>query len=281
MQGPMAQLLAVAIHGNASLQGRDVSAFFPTNSTCKFCEFVNFVHLEPVKTSWREAPFAASPQEWFQRLATAGARGFRVGWESRNNPSLSDRMSAGFVGGGGRWLIEVDFPSGCEVWEARWTLGNEKEPNSRIWRVSYCRLARDEVSRAEAEPVDSFREPIRGLLRQIAQFARAQELEGFAESFERGLECLESSAPLTLVFHTDMAPSAFLSSSAEQLLAAAQAAWVFGAMGSWNDVSFDPKDQQEYENLSEELYHSLNRAAIAAANASCERPSLHQTRPGL
>jgi hypothetical protein len=269
VQGTLAQLLAVAIHGNASLQGRDASGFFPGNSTCKFCEFVNFVHLEPLKKAWREVPFAASPQQWFQRLGAAGARGLRVGWESRSDSNFPDRMSVGFVGGGGRWLIEADLPDGCEVWEARWTVGNDKDPDSRIWRVSYGRLAHGEGPRAQPGRLNGFREQLQSLLPQIAKFARTHELENFAGSFDRGLECLESSAPLTLVLHTDMAPTAFLSLAAERLLAAAQAAWVFGAMGSWNDVSFDGKDQQEYESLSERLYHLLNRGAIEAANTSC------------
>ena len=55
---------------------------------------------------------------------------------------------------------------------------------------------------------------------------------------------------------------------ATQLLGAAQAAWIFGAMGSWNDLGFEGDDQVLYERLSEDLYQLLNAAIVAAANAS-------------
>ena len=41
---------------------------------------------------------------------------------------------------------------------------------------------------------------------------------------------------------------------AAQLLGAAQSAWVFGGMGSWNDLGFEGEDQALYDRLSEELY---------------------------
>lgn len=55
---------------------------------------------------------------------------------------------------------------------------------------------------------------------------------------------------------------------AKQLLAAAQAAWVFGGMGSWNDLGFDGNDQQEYNELSDKLFSLLNQAVSNATNAA-------------
>jgi hypothetical protein len=55
---------------------------------------------------------------------------------------------------------------------------------------------------------------------------------------------------------------------AKQLLASAQAAWVFGGMGSWNDLGFDGNDQQEYTALSDELFLLLNQAIGATVNTT-------------
>ncbi len=52
------------------------------------------------------------------------------------------------------------------------------------------------------------------------------------------------------------------------MLAACQKAWVFGGMGSWNDMGFDGEDQKDYVRLSEALFQALNAAIVAAANAS-------------
>jgi hypothetical protein len=55
---------------------------------------------------------------------------------------------------------------------------------------------------------------------------------------------------------------------AKQLLASAQAAWVFGGMGSWNDLGFDGSDQQEYTALSDELFLLLNQALGVTVNTT-------------
>jgi hypothetical protein len=66
----------------------------------------------------------------------------------------------------------------------------------------------------------------------------------------------------------DLAPSSFLPPYAEDLLAAAQWAWVFGGMGSWNDMSFEGDDSTEYAQLTQELYAAVNEAVVVATNAT-------------
>ena len=49
----------------------------------------------------------------------------------------------------------------------------------------------------------------------------------------------------------------------------AAASWVFGGMGSWNDIGFVPDDPMapEYESVSADLYSAVLAALGAAANA--------------
>ena len=60
----------------------------------------------------------------------------------------------------------------------------------------------------------------------------------------------------------------FRSALAECLLDACQSAWVFGGMGSWNDLAFDGEAQAEYERTSQTLVLTLTDVIQAAANAS-------------
>lgn len=105
-------------------------------------------------------------------------------------------------------------------------------------------------------------------LEQIGDFARKQKMEHFASAFDAGLAQLNSECPGKDLYHTDLAPNGVLPIDAVQLLGAVQAAWVFGGMGSWNDVGFEGDDQILYEHLSENLFLSLNEAIVAAANAN-------------
>jgi hypothetical protein len=47
----------------------------------------------------------------------------------------------------------------------------------------------------------------------------------------------------------------------------AQAAWVFGGMGSWNDLGFAENDlQRQYEQITRELFTAVLQACVSAAN---------------
>jgi hypothetical protein len=52
------------------------------------------------------------------------------------------------------------------------------------------------------------------------------------------------------------------------MLDAAQSAWVFGGMGSWNDLGFAGAEQKEYERVSKHLYAALTDAICAWSRGS-------------
>lgn len=68
------------------------------------------------------------------------------------------------------------------------------------------------------------------------------------------------------LYHSGLTLQGQLSSTAEQLLAASQLGWVFGGMGSWNDVA--PQADEEYGRLSEKLFRLLNRTYVDVANTT-------------
>ena len=70
-------------------------------------------------------------------------------------------------------------------------------------------------------------------------------------------------------YHGDLAPEGSLPPLARCLLDACQTAWVFGGMGSWNDLTFDGPDGAEYDRVSEWLFTALNEAIYTGANSSC------------
>jgi hypothetical protein len=51
-------------------------------------------------------------------------------------------------------------------------------------------------------------------------------------------------------------------------LKAAQYAWVFGGMGSWNDGGVPKGLEVEYERVSTQLYDALNEAIAKAVSSS-------------
>ncbi|WP_374626443.1 hypothetical protein [Pandoraea sp.] len=273
MQGTIAQIVALVLEGNAVLRDVDSPGMGMEHSANTFCEFVHFVDLDKTPTGWSERQIAADPTAWFRYLKEHGFIELRMSHGPSNDPNVdgvtvTDRMLVGFVGGGGVWSVQANKPNSSDYWAARWVVGDQQSADRRIWRVTYGRVAGNRPP-SEIEQVDlqSLRDQFCDVLMRVEAFATQKGLDGFAACFARGLEDLSAESPIH-GFHKEFANSSLISRDAIQLLSAAQSSWVFGGMGSWNDLGFDGEDQATYESLSEALYRISNRAIVAATNTS-------------
>ena len=267
MQGPIFQVLALVTHGNAALAGRPVADFHTSNPAFVFTEHVRFVDLEPPREAWNETPFAANPDEWLAKLRDRGCRGLRA-WRSASadEETIADRFSIAFVGGGGRWLIESVGPAGSDYWMASWTLGNRDRPDRKIWQVTYGRIEQGRTTAApEPTSLDVLSRELQELLPDAIAFTWRHELDGFAEAFETALSALTAESEPDL---HGLALPGQLPLAASRLLAASLHAWVFGGMGSWNDIVFQGEDNEEYHRISEKLFGLINSATVEAVNCS-------------
>jgi hypothetical protein len=272
VNGTIAQIVAIACHGNAALRGMARPRFFPGNSTCQFCERVAFVEMRRgLLGRVEEHAVAPTPDDWFGVLSDAGVLGLRLAYESSVDRPLGDRTSAVFIGGGGQWSLATVSPgSRSDVWMARWEVGNQQAPANRIWRVTYGKVG-GAASRMTSASIDLGPPAarLRRTLSEIALFARTHDCAGFADAFEGALGILDAgSGSGPGLYHDDLAPPGILPIAASTMLAACQKAWVFGGMGSWNDLGFEGEDQAEYERVSEGLFQAVNAAIVAAANTS-------------
>jgi hypothetical protein len=244
------------------------SKFFPDNSTCTFCDRVSFVE---VKKSWlskpRETLVADTPDEWFEYLARKQTLGVRLVHQRQNDPRISDRMSAGFVGGGGFWALGVRYPASTDYWRARWEVWNQNAPEQRIWRVTYGLVAKQPATSIADQNRSEALVAFKAALARIHAFSLAHDCGGFTGCFARAMQSLTEMRAVH-GYHKDLYVPGILSKSSQAMLDAAQSAWVFGGMGSWTDMGFDGDDGKEYEEASEQLFTALNDAVCAAANES-------------
>ncbi len=273
MNGPIAQIVALTCYGNAFLQGANVDEFLPKNSTCIFCDRVTFVTCEKsFLGKQREKEVAKTPEEWFGFLKTSSAVGVRISRTPKNGPGISDRMSAGFVGGGGTWSMEVLLPKNrSEFWVARWEVWNQNAPEQRIWRVTYGRVCDGATTQSKPDDLQSTATRLTQALREVHSFSTRQDCGGFTQCFADAFDTLDSGGTNLHGYHKDLAPTGYLPDQARTILDACQKAWVFGGMGSWNDMGFDGETQKEYERVSEQLFQAVNQAISQAANQSYYR----------
>ena len=154
MQGSIAQAAALAIFGNDILRGYSRENFWPASTVFKFCKAVRFVALSGEATRPTESLFAEDPVQWISRLRDEGTTSLRLHDIPRNDPRISDRMSVGFVGGGGRWVIETRQAQASDLWEARWQVMNKDDPDQKdLGRYLFPNIPRRRAySDATAQP---------------------------------------------------------------------------------------------------------------------------------
>ena len=86
--------------------------------------------------------------------------------------------------------------------------------------------------------------------------------------FKSALSALDSSKQLDFTPYLNF-PLEVISTEQSRLLQAADRAWVFGGMGSWNDMGFESDQQHaEYEVVSSRLYQAVNVVITDVVNSA-------------
>ena len=103
------------------------------------------------------------------------------------------------------------------------------------------------------------------VLTDALAFSNRHKLSWFGKSFQAGKAALHSTKEPDL---GEIALKGQLPLPASKLMVAVQKSWVFGGMGSWNDLFYEGEEDPQYETISNEMYEVSNAALIAAANTS-------------
>lgn len=269
MQGEVAQCLGLVIFGNQTIREGLRNEFWPTSSVFQYCRRVRFVEQQPWWDLRANKFFASDPVEWFEKLKRRRALGFRIHRLERKTLTVPNRLSAGLVGGGPIWLIEAVYKTSSDLWRPQWCLGDQNDPIREIWNVYYHRGASNVRSlQTKTIGLAAAKTRLGVALESIEKFAAGRDLHEFAATFRHAVTSLGSYEPLASCYLSDLA-NGDLSLEAQQLIAAADKSWVFGAMGSWNDLGLH--GQEKYDAVSERLFLALCDAICEAANSTYGR----------
>jgi hypothetical protein len=167
-------------------------------------------------------------------------------------PIGAPHQLAGFVGAG-NWVLL----GATSVWRADWEAAWPDAPDRRIWRVVY---RGDEVKPIDPHQPDlaETEAGLRSILTDARDFCRIHDEDTWAEHFDEALRADGASHPLPAAYGRD----------AQRLVELADRAWVFGGMGSFNDLGFDTESaNRAYELVSAHLYGHTLAACVAAVNS--------------
>jgi hypothetical protein len=268
MQGPIAQALALTAVGNAALRGADVAAFWPDAAVFHFSRACEFRRVDLSG----DRLIAADPLAWFETL-----RGVSSGLRLHNTPRapepgqtlpVEECMLVGFVGGGPAWIIEAVGAERSTLWQGFDRLGDRTDPNQKIWLHAYLLVGETAPQDFSAAPLTVMTEALFDVLEEIEALARIIKAESFAECFRAAREALATKQIAPSPIMDDFTRYAGFDLAQQRMLQAIGQAWVFGGMGSWNDIVAPTEHAADYDRLSEQLFRALNDAICALANST-------------
>jgi hypothetical protein len=272
MTGIHAQLISLTSYGNAFLQaGEFTDDFYPGHSSFQFCNSVDFKILR--KSLFSSAPkevlLAKDPNDWFRLLKKDGCKKVRLYYHStENQPPAEEHKLAGMVGGGGTWMIETIYRRHSNYWFNRWEVTDKDNSEGSIWSVSYGMIDKAQPTTDTHLDIREIYSLLDQALAAITVFADRQQLPEWAEVFKKARAILSNDTPGTAYYHQDLLVDKHYSLIARQVLSAAGTAWVFGGMGSWNDLGFNTAEEKKaYNDVSAGLYTAINQSLLAVANA--------------
>lgn len=238
MNAETAQIVQLARMANAIIRDGKNPKHYKKHVVFTCCERIEFmagINNELICV-------ADDPTDWCQKLRAQGVIGV---WLIHQNYDDADPRFTGLEGGNGEWAIATLKPDGTsQLWISEWGSG-ERKPIVRYLLVSHV-----ETPPLESIDLDDVVKRFQKALEEIIEFSSRQKgLDNFTRCFKDALNLILKG-----------------SDRRDALLDACGAAWVFGGMGSWNDLGFEGADHETYERVSRDLHNAITEAQVAAAN---------------
>lgn len=265
MNGELAQLIALVAHGNLFLHGSNsTNVDLSANSTFQYVSSTKFARYKSNKDK-SGLEVANSVSDWFDFLrSTKATRLWNIAF-AWHQQGLPEHAAVAFSGGVPT-AIQADLPNGFELWYPKWTTGGQgKKP----WCVEYRGLMFSNDHAMPVQKLSVVKAQLKKALVQAETFSKRPDVKAgnWTKWFTNALALLDSPSP-EAPFHPDMLPAEGFNLDARQILSSAAQAYVFGGMGSWNDLGFkDPETNKKYEQITEELYNTVKLGIVMASNS--------------
>ena len=223
------------------------------------------------------AQVASNTADWFKHLRDSGVTRLWLASFHRSDAKLPAHIAVAFAGFS-HWGILAQQQETASWWHGHEELINApsrtaraaaprplpKAKGNRIWRVTYEGSVAGKPSPTLTGLTEA-REQLLNAVGSAIEFADNARVEVWRKWLEEARAQLDSNMPQPR-FHRDMLPENGYDLESRQLLAASSSAWVFGGMGSWNDMSFDGALKQQYDRVTSALYTAVVKAIVAATN---------------
>jgi len=270
VNGELAQVLVLASHGTRFLASGGEAPRLASNSAFVGCGPVRFEAGGAPPAPARPDAVRDEPGDpvarWLSSLATGGVRRLAAvagtDPQTRGALTLEAHQSVAFANAGD-WALVSEGPT-QEVWRPTWRVGTGGGAG-RGPVVVYRASRPPRPLEVPATSVAAAAATLAAVLEDAGDFAAEAGLTPWDQVFVLALAARSADEPQTAYF-PDLLPTDWPRPS-RSLAAMASTAWVFGAMGSWNDLSFaDEATRSRYDAVSVDLYRAVLDGLVTAAN---------------
>jgi hypothetical protein len=261
--------ITLITHGNLYLkENYDISSLDLNNPAFRFDNKVQFVILKKVlllKAKW--IVYAANPIDWLSALKKDKCLGLRLFYQP-DNSQAPDYKLAGFVGGGGSKYIETVFDNYSDYWILKQEVTQKDNPNKKIWTKTFGKVNSKQPSQLDKYyDLNEHKDKFSLTLKRISDFAKREKLTNWAKIFDKANRLLTDDKSYQNEIQFGLIPFDNVPLDILRIYAASNKSFVFGGMGSWNDLGFsDNEKNNQYEALSKELYNIINESYLLVAN---------------
>lgn len=258
MNGAILREMALVGAANRALAGGDVARFWPDADAFMWLRAYRFVDEGG-------AEIAADPLAWFAHLAAEGRRGVRVSIGPAEPipgaPDIPAHQLSGFLGGGPVWRLEAVGATTSAYWRAIDEVFDDP-PTDKPAGVFCVRLAEAATLGGDVPELEAALAEFEAALPPMIAIAD-QGLENFADLFRTAQRFIAdpTAAWPAQGYYLDFERWGGFDARRMRILAAVTHAWVFGGMGSWNDVGPDGPE-------TERLFAALQTVGAALANST-------------
>ncbi len=217
---------------------------------------IEFLFLDNIRQCGIKDRTAKGAEEWYKYCVKKGLRDIKLIVPTE----VENRNALGFANAYCGFILCYFKNGEITAFIPKW----EFDPKLKMWNILYTEQL--ELIPFVKPYCDDNSDELREVLIEIADLAERIDCGGFAKRFELARSILDGEAP----FGTDKLSAPRIPQKFMPLFYAADAADVFGAMGSWNDeppyTAHEMGLEAEYEELSARLLKNIRLAVLYAIN---------------
>lgn len=252
MNGELYQLCQLTTAAKSALFGGSEFEYEPIPYENK----IEFLFRDSIKECGANSQTAESPDRWYEHLTKKGLRDIKL----ITPTEVGNRSLLGFANAYCGFMLCYFKNSEITAFIPKWEFDQEL----KMWNILYTEQL--ELIPYVKPHCEDNTDDLREILIEIEDLAERIDCGGFAKRFELARNILDGNAPLG----SDKLRAPKIPQKLLPLFYAADAADVFGAMGSWNDsppyMAHEKGLDKEYDELSARLLKNIRLAVLYAVN---------------